>query len=101
MQKQLDTYIEQNHNLEQTDLFHETYVALLVETGNSASETRCFTFCSTKPRSEREAILEEYVYAIHFILSLAIEKGFTYENVERKPVQRTETKQFIHVFRAC
>src|SRR5699024_9489217 len=37
----------------------------------------------------------------HFILSLAIQKGCTYENVERKPVQRTETEQFIHVFRAC
>ncbi|HLR79104.1 MAG TPA: dUTP diphosphatase [Bacillota bacterium] len=101
MQKQLDTYIEQNHNLEQTDLFHEKYVALLVEIGELANETRCFKFWSTKPRSEREAILEEYVDGIHFILSLGIEKGFTYENVERKPVQRTETEQFIHVFRAC
>src|SRR5699024_5123946 len=38
MQKQLDTYIEHNHNREPTDLFHEKYVALLVEIGELANE---------------------------------------------------------------
>ncbi|WP_249870912.1 dUTP diphosphatase [Oceanobacillus saliphilus] len=102
MQKQLDTYIEKNHDLSKTDVFQEKYLALLVELGELANETRCFKFWSTKPRSEKSIILEEYVDVIHFILSLGLEKGFSYETTrDTATAAVTETEQFNEVFEAA
>ncbi|WP_345840755.1 dUTP diphosphatase [Bacillus sp. P14.5] len=53
MQKALDTYIEKEHGLEEADLFQEKTMALLVEVGELANETRCFKFWSKKPASEK------------------------------------------------
>ena len=74
MQRELDTYI-QNNREEQSDVFQEKGLALLVELGELANETRCFKFWSTKGPSENAVILEEYVDSIHFLLSLGIEKN--------------------------
>ena len=49
-------------------------LALLVEIGELANETRCFKYWSNKPASEREVILEEYG-GLHFILSIGIDLG--------------------------
>ena len=75
MQRELDAYIQQNR-LEQTDVFLEKALALLIELAELANETRCFKFWSQKGPSADEVILEEYVDSIHFLLSLGIEKGF-------------------------
>ncbi|GGD02958.1 dUTP diphosphatase [Pontibacillus salipaludis] len=79
MQQQLDQRIEMEHGLEQEDLFRKKVMALLVELGELANETRCFKFWSTKPPKEDEVILEEYVDGLHFILSLGLEKGYRYD----------------------
>ena len=73
MQRELDSYI-QNNREKQSDVFQEKGLALLVELGELANETRCFKFWSTKGPSENAVILEEYVDSIHFLLSLGIEK---------------------------
>ncbi|WP_449355634.1 dUTP diphosphatase [Virgibacillus natechei] len=101
MQKQLDNYIEEKHDLLDKDVFQEKYLALLVELGELANETRCFKFWSTKPRNEKNVILEEYVDGTHFILSLGIEKGHQYEGKELGLTVLNETEQFNHVFEAC
>ncbi|PAV30423.1 dUTPase [Virgibacillus profundi] len=101
MQEQLDKYIESNHNMKDIDVFQEKYLALLVELGELANETRCFKFWSKKPRNEKSIILEEYVDGIHFILSLGIEKGYKYEAQPIEAVRLTETEQFNLVFEAC
>src|SRR5690625_6269037 len=80
MQETLDKHIIDNHQLQQKDLMEEKYLALLVELGELANETRCFKFWSTKPASARKKILEEYVDGVHFILSLGIEKGRSEEH---------------------
>ncbi|WP_121611479.1 dUTP diphosphatase [Mesobacillus foraminis] len=77
MQKNLDRHIEEKHGLASEDLFGRKILALLVELGELANETRCFKFWSTKAPSERQIILEEFVDGIHFILSLGIECSFT------------------------
>ncbi|MBP2240681.1 dimeric dUTPase (all-alpha-NTP-PPase superfamily) [Cytobacillus eiseniae] len=79
MQKGLDQHIESKHKLEDADLFDRKILALLVELGELANETRCFKFWSLKQPSERKIILEEYVDGIHFILSLGLECGFENE----------------------
>ena len=75
MQRELDSYIQQQRD-EQSDVFLEKGLALLVELAELANETRCFKFWSLKGPSENTIILEEYVDSIHFLLSLGIEKGF-------------------------
>lgn len=76
MQKALDQHIEMQHGLVGADLFDRKVLALTVEIGELANETRCFKFWSVKPASELQVILEEFVDGIHFILSLGIECGF-------------------------
>jgi len=99
MQRNLDAYITKNHQLENEPLFEPKILALLVELGELANETRCFKFWSTKKSATRDVILEEYVDNIHFLLSLGIEKGYEFETIETKDTIKNETEQFNDVFR--
>lgn len=101
MQKQLDAYIENEHGLMKEDVFREKYLALLVELGELANETRCFKFWSTKPRNKQSVILEEYVDGLHFILSLGLEKGFHYCSNSIPRSEKDETGQFNLVYDSC
>ncbi|GAB3803948.1 dUTP diphosphatase [Virgibacillus kimchii] len=101
MQRELDNFIESNNDLHNKDVFQEKYLALLVELGELANETRCFKFWSSKPPSERNIILEEYVDGIHFLLSLGNEIGHQYKSKPHPAGEITVTKQFNHVFERC
>lgn len=102
MQKGLDEHIETKHQLESEDLFDRKILALLVELGELANETRCFKFWSLKGPSSNQVILEEFVDGVHFILSLGIECGF--ENSVEVPASTeiTEdlTEQFLVVYQS-
>ncbi|RHW40699.1 dUTPase [Neobacillus notoginsengisoli] len=98
MQTALDRHIERKHGLEAEDLFDKKILALLVEAGELANETRSFKFWSKKPSSEREIILEEFVDGIHFILSLGIECGFYPRAEIISGAEPTVTNQFLTVF---
>ena len=101
MQKALDEYIEEKNNLSTMDLFDQKYLALLVELGELANETRCFKFWSTQHKSSTEEILEEYVDGLHFILSLGIEMGYYFFPKNTVSTSLHETEQFNKVFEAC
>ncbi|WP_071460332.1 dUTP diphosphatase [Bacillus massilinigeriensis] len=102
MQRELDHHIEQKHALKEEDLFERKILALLVELGELANETRCFKFWSLKPSSEKAVILEEFVDGIHFMLSLGIELG--YDGKIRNAAKRKEkadisvTAMFIRLY---
>ncbi|MFD1067439.1 dUTP diphosphatase [Oceanobacillus locisalsi] len=100
MQKQLDTYIENHHDLSEVNLFQEKHLALLVELGELANETRCFKFWSTKPRNSQQVILEEYVDVLHFLMSIGIEKGFIYLEKGQNDMEAslTESECFYQVY---
>lgn len=98
MQDQLDTYIADNHDLHNKDLFEERFLALLVELGELANETRCFKFWSKKGASDNEVILEEYVDNIHFLLSLGNHRGFQFESIETSADDIDRTVVFNTVF---
>ncbi|MGG5254832.1 dUTP diphosphatase [Neobacillus sp. SM06] len=102
MQKALDRYIEENHGLQNEDLFDRKVLALLVEIGELANETRSFKFWSLKPSSEKQVILEEFVDGIHFILSLGLESGFDERliAVEENPSAVTINEQFLKIYRS-
>ena len=78
LQRELDNRIVQEHELEGQNLFEKKLLALMVEVGELANETRCFKYWSKKAPSPKETILEEYVDGIHFILSLGLELGVTH-----------------------
>ncbi|HLS66075.1 MAG TPA: dUTP diphosphatase [Pseudogracilibacillus sp.] len=98
MQRNLDAFITDNHNLHGKDLFEERFLALLVELGELANETRCFKFWSTKASSERSIVLEEYVDNIHFLLSIGLHKGYEFEHIEVEQSTAPLTESFNAVF---
>jgi dimeric dUTPase (all-alpha-NTP-PPase superfamily) len=79
MQQELDERIKKEHHLEEASLFERKVLALLVELGELANETRCFKYWSNKPSSDKGVVLEEYVDGVHFILSLGIELNLHHE----------------------
>lgn len=100
LQKELDERILQEHKLESKKLLKEKTLALLVEIGELANETRCFKYWSTKPSSERNIILEEYVDGLHFILSvginLGVDKNFLFSKCAH--VNKTTVQIFLDVY---
>lgn len=99
MQTALDKHIETKHDLFTENLVERKILALLVELGELANETRCFKFWSLKGPSDKETILAEYVDGIHFILSLGIEKGFIPKVETRSLLKQTDiTTQFIAIY---
>jgi dimeric dUTPase (all-alpha-NTP-PPase superfamily) len=101
LQRRLDERIEAQHGLQEEDLFDKKILALLVEIGELANETRCFKFWSVKPPSPREKVLEEYVDGLHFILSLGLECGFLYSEIPPQLATLPLVEQFLVVFRAA
>jgi len=71
MQEKLDAEIIKNHSVEHVEeLYHKKVVALQVELCELANEMRFFKYWSNKGPSDR--VLDEYVDALHFFLSIGI-----------------------------
>ncbi len=102
MQKSLDRHIQEKHNLHAEDLIDKKILALFVELGELANETRCFKFWSLKGPSERKLILAEYVDGVHFILSLGIGCNLQITSVDVKVGQSSKendvTAQFLNIY---
>jgi dimeric dUTPase (all-alpha-NTP-PPase superfamily) len=98
LQKELDLRIVSQHNLQSENLIQKKILALQVEIGELANETRCFKYWSDKGPSTKEIILEEYVDCLHFILSIGLEKGFSDINIEPKSVDTSLTEQFLNLY---
>ena len=74
MQRELDERIEKQHPRQPDDRrIYSKLLALLVEIGELANETRCFKFWSNKGPSSKEKILEEGADVFHFLLSIGNE----------------------------
>lgn len=100
MQRELDTRIEKLHNLESSELFSKKTLALLVELGELANETRCFKFWSLKAPSEKTVILDEFADGMHFILSLGIllKAENQIDLSSEKFLDNEPTEQFLKVY---
>jgi len=73
LQKELDQQIMANHEVTRLETQTKRILALLVEIGELANETRCFKFWSFKKPSEKEVLLEELSDCVHFAISLGID----------------------------
>ena len=71
-QEELDDEIARNHNINYETTFARRFLALLVEFGELANETRCFKYWSNKKSSPKEVVSDEYSDGLHFLLSLGI-----------------------------
>lgn len=98
LQKELDLKIVSQHNLQSQNLIQRKILALQVEIGELANETRCFKYWSDKSPSSKEVILEEYVDCLHFILSIGLEKDFSDINVDPKLTGNSLTEQFLNLY---
>jgi len=74
-QGSLDATIHQNHGLDYPTTLRRRILALLVELGELANETRAFKFWSLKEPSPFKKILDEYADGLHFLLSIGIAIG--------------------------
>jgi len=72
LQADLDAEIAKNHGTTYETTFEKRLLALIVEIGELANETRCFKYWSNKPMSPKEVVLDEFADGIHFLLSLGI-----------------------------
>lgn len=75
LQEALDRRIQSEHKVTYEETVHKRILALLVELGEFANETRCFKFWSSKGPSPKEIVLDEYADGLHFLLSLGIVLG--------------------------
>ncbi|GAB2570037.1 dUTP diphosphatase [Gracilibacillus alcaliphilus] len=100
MQKELDQYIVTQHDLQNENVFDKKVLALLVEVGELANETRCFKYWSLKPASEKSVIAEEYVDGIHFILSLGLDLGVEAYQSKEWDTDQDETVLFHQIFQS-
>jgi dimeric dUTPase (all-alpha-NTP-PPase superfamily) len=111
MQRQLDEHIEKEHPREPgEDRLAKKILALMVELGELANEWRGFKFWSNDQyartfrvinNKEYNPLLEEYVDALHFILSIGLDITEP-ELIELREIDKAETitEQFIMVFDA-
>ncbi len=73
IQQELNDRIVKEHNLDNTTLSNDRYMALLVELGELANETRCFKYWSLKKPSPKDVIIEEFSDVLHFLLTIGLD----------------------------
>ena len=82
LQRKLDEHIEQQHQRQEgEDRLGKKILALLVEIGELANETRCFKFWSNKGPSDKNVILEEAADGLHFLLSIGNDIGVNEDDI--------------------
>ena len=76
IQNELDSRIFSLHNTSRTETFEARILALLVELGEFANETRSFKYWSVKKVKDNSAMHEEFSDVMHFVISLGIDIGY-------------------------
>ncbi|SHH47241.1 dUTP diphosphatase [Tepidibacter thalassicus] len=101
LQQKLDEKINNTHNLINQSLISHKILALQVEVGELANETRCFKFWSLKGPSPKNIILEEFVDCLHFILSIGLNLKFndiTINDLNSENTNEDLTNTFLNFF---
>lgn len=101
LQAGLDAEIAKNHGITYESTRHKRALALIVEIGELANETRCFKFWSNKGPSPKEIIMDEYADGIHFLLSLGIMLKTTKMEYELVKNEKELTLQIHEVYKAA
>src|SRR5690625_5063460 len=97
-QIELDAYITNNHDLSESNLFEQKILALFVELGELANETRCFKFWIMIERKVKSVIHDEYIDNINNLCKLGCENNLTYHEIEYEKNNVSETTQINNIF---
>ncbi len=101
LQGELDTRIFKQHATSREDTRIDRCLALCVEIGELANETRCFKYWSVRPSSAKEVLLEELEDSIHFLLSLGIDLEDTSVYIEGSADEQPLSLTFLDFYRAA
>jgi dimeric dUTPase (all-alpha-NTP-PPase superfamily) len=97
IQRCLDDRIKKDHEIPE-DVLELKVVAFKVELAELGNSTRFFKFWSKKPSDDKEMVLEEFCDGIHFLLSIAIERGWDRFVKEVKASSFDKQKSFAELF---
>lgn len=100
IQDALDSRIFELHNTSRKATRDDRVLALLVEAGELANETRCFKYWSLQKPSEDAVIFEEFSDIVHFSLSLGIDIGFDERIIEYEASSLTLNEQFHSLYKS-
>lgn len=101
LQAELDAEIASKHNVSYASTHEKRLLALIVEIGELANETRCFKYWSNKGPSAKEIVMDEFADGLHFLLSLGIPlkaNKFEYEITKQ---EKELTLQIHDVYKAA
>lgn len=101
LQSHLDERIMINHGVTRSETRLKRILALMVEIGELANETRAFKFWSFKKASEKAVLLEELGDCVHFAVSLGIDLGDGKESLAFIPKSDSLSEQFIDWMNEC
>ena len=98
LQASLDAEIAENHHVTYESTFERRLLALIVEIGELANETRCFKYWSNKGPSPKEVVMDEFADGLHFLLSLGIPLNASKFEYELEKSNLDLTNQFHLVY---
>lgn len=101
LQAGLDEDIATKHHVTYESTHSRRLLALIVELGELANETRCFKYWSNKGPSEKAVVMDEYADGLHFLLSLGIPLHARKYKYEIKGSGEDLTLQFHHLYQAA
>ena len=101
LQAGLDKDIADKHGVSYESTHSKRLLALIVELGELANETRCFKYWSNKGPSAKEIVMDEYADGLHFLLSLGIPLHARKYKYELKGTGEDLTLQFHHLYQAA
>ena len=101
LQAGLDEDIATKHHVTYESTHSRRLLALIVELGELANETRCFKYWSNKGPSEKAVVMDEYADGLHFLLSLGIPLHARKYKYEIKGSSEDLTLQFHHLYQAA
>ena len=95
----LDNAIEKEHKVSKSETRDKKILALIVEIAEFANEVQIFKYWKKNKKIDKEKILEEFVDAIHFFVSL----GYLFQIdalIEPKITSNDQTAQLLSIYSA-
>lgn len=99
IQGELDARIFALHQTTRAKTRADRILALLVEVGECANETRVFKYWSLREASADEVIFEEFSDVVHFALSLGIDLDYKEESIHFEAADLSLSDCFHRLYR--
>lgn len=98
IQEKLDTRIFELHETSREETREDRVLALLVELGEFANETRSFKYWSLNKEVNEEEMFEEFSDVLHFALSLGIDIQFNQVAIkyQESPYKTADLFRFMY-----